>query len=123
MLAALGVYIWWIVSGILLAGLIFWKFLYKFHWFNFIYGLPIIGAMSKLKDATPDAVGKSWTRAEKKLCNDYGQFIQLGDIDAFNNRAEYLRKAGDLGVKPMPGLLWAFLWLIGIEDLGRAVVL
>jgi hypothetical protein len=116
MLAALGVYIWWIVSGVLLAGLIFWKFLYKFHWFNFVYGLPLIGTMSKLKDATPDAKDKSWTRAEKKLCTDYGQFIQLGDIEAFNNRAEYLRKAGDLGVKPMPGWIWVFLWLLIIAE-------
>lgn len=116
MLAVLGLYIWWIMSGALLAGLIIWKFLYKFHWFNFLYGLPLIGAMSKLTDATPDAKDKSWTRAEKKLCTDYGQFIQLGDIEAFSNRAEYLRKAGDLGVKPMPGWIWVFLWLLIIAE-------
>lgn len=116
MLGALSLYVWWIVSGVLLAGLICWKYLYKFHWFNFWYGLPLVGAMSGLTDATPDAKDKSWTRAEKKLCTDYGQFIKLGDIEAFNNRAEYLRKAGDLGVKPMPGWMWVFFWLLIIAE-------
>lgn len=116
MMEVLSHYVWWIVGAALLVGLVFWKFLYKFHWFNFCYDLPLIGAMSRLKDATPDAKDKSWTRAEKKLCTDYGQFIQLGDIEAFNKRAEYLRKAGDLGVKPMPGWIWVLLWLLIIAE-------
>lgn len=116
MLGALSLYVWWIVSGILLACLVCWKYLYKFHWFNFWYGLPLVGTMSRLTDATPDAKDKSWTRAEKKLCTDYGQFIKLGDIEAFNNRAEYLRKADDLGVKPMPGWIWVFFWLLIIAE-------
>lgn len=116
MTAALGTYIWWIVSGVFLAGLLFWKFTYKFYWFDFWYGFPLIGGMSRLKDATPDSQDKTWTRAEKKLCNDFEQFILEGDKDAFENRAEYIRKAGDLGVKPMPVWLWVFLWLLIIAE-------
>mgnify|MGYP001582417460 CR=1 FL=1 len=116
MLGVLSLYIWWVVSGVLLTVLACWKYLYKFHWFNFWYGLPLIGTMSRLTNSTPDSIDPKWTRAEKKLCTDYAQFIKLGDIDAFNHRAEYLRKAGDLGVKPMPGWVWVFLWLLIIAE-------
>lgn len=112
--------IWLIVAIIvpLAIGLIgvIWKSIYQFHWFNFWYDFPLIGKMRGLTDASPDSKDKSWTRAEKTLCSDYARFVELGNVEAFNNRAEYIRKAKDLGVKPMPSWVNVFLWVLIIAE-------
>lgn len=113
MLASYGLNLWWIVGAVVLGGLLIWKYTYEFRWFHFWYGVPLVGTLGRLNDITPDSADNSWTRAERKLCADYGAYIHLGDRAEFNNRAEYLRKAGDLGTKPISRwgeiLLWALI--------------
>lgn len=124
MLASYGLNLWWIVGALFLGGLLVWKYTYEFSWFHFWYGVPFVGTLGRLNDITPDSVDNTWTRAERKLCADYGAYIHLGDFAEFNNRAEYLRKAGDLGTKPISKwgeiLLWA---LIVAEGFGFAYAL
>jgi hypothetical protein len=116
MTEALNMYGWWIASSVILGMTIIWKYLYKFHWFNFWYDLPLIGKMRRLTDVSSDSKDPNWTISEKVLCSDYAKFIQLGDYEAFNTRAEYLNKAGDIGVKPMPKWITIFLWVLIIAE-------
>lgn len=72
MLASYGLNLWWIVGAVFLGGLLVWKYTYEFSWFHFWYGVPFVGTLGRLNDITPDSVDNSWTRAERKLCADYG---------------------------------------------------
>lgn len=120
--------IWWIVAAIvpLAIGIIgiIWKFVYEFHWFNFWYGLPVIGTLAKLSKNTNSSQKNDWSDAEETLCTDYKKFIHYPDKKVFKNSLIYLHKAGDGGRIPAPFAVMALLIaLVAAEGLGFSYML
>jgi hypothetical protein len=97
----------------------------RWWWHNTWYSFPIIGKISGLsKDSNKDPVDTTWFKAEKALCRDYKQFIRIQDEHDFNEKITYLTKAGDIGRKGTPKLIWALtVALVFVEAMGFSYVL
>jgi len=93
------------------------KFRIDLWWLNFWYSLPVIGKIARLsKDSSRYARDKSWTNAERTLCNDYKRFLHLSSEEEFNKRIDYLAKANDTGRSPTPGWLFLVLGMLIIAE-------
>lgn len=93
------------------------KFRIDLWWLNFWYSLPVIGKTARLsKDSSRYARDRSWTNAERTLCNDYKRFIHLSSEEEFNKRIDYLTKANDTGRSPTPGWLFLVLGVLIIAE-------
>lgn len=80
------------------------RFWVRDFWVRF----PLFGYLARLsKDYTVDEE-KGCMHAETKLCAIYTPYVTLLPKNQFNERIEYIRKAGDLGRTPIPG------WVIGL---------
>lgn len=97
----------------------------KWWWHNTWYSLPLIGKIANLsKDPNKDTVDMAWFKAEKTLCRDYKQFIRIQDEHDFNEKITYLTKAGDIGRKGTPKLIWILtVALVFVEAMGFSYVL
>ncbi len=97
----------------------------RWWWHNTWYSLPLIGKIADLsKDSNRDIVDQAWFKAEKTLCRDYKQFIRIQDEHDFNEKITYLTKAGDIGRKTTPHLIWVLIAaLVFIEAMGFSYVL
>ena len=97
----------------------------KWWWLNTWMSFPVIGRISTLsKDINRDTMDKAWFNAEKALCRDYKKFIRIKDEHDFNEKIEYLTKAGDNGRKPMPSWIWLLTaGMVFIEAMGFSYVL
>lgn len=115
-----------VISMVILVATYFaFKFKIDFWWLNFWYSLPVIGKLATLsKDTTRFAKDKGWTNAERKLCEDYKQFIHFTSDHEFRKRLAYLAKAHDLGRTPLPGwLVFVLGALVIAEGLGFSYLL
>lgn len=97
----------------------------RWWWHNTWYSLPLIGKITSLsKDPNRDPVDAVWFKAEKSLCRDYKQFIRIQDEHDFNEKITYLTKAGDIGRRNMPALIWLLtVALVFVEAMGFSYVL
>jgi hypothetical protein len=107
----------WLAIALALVLLIaaLWQRSVRFWLTDFWVNLPLIGVISRLcKDTTHGKDG--WMRSEEKLCSKYKPFIILLSESRFNQRIEYMRKAGDLGRSPMPFWVLALLVILVIAE-------
>lgn len=117
----------WSIVGLLLAlSVIALNWLkVKWWWHNTWYSFPIIGKIKRLSnDINKDPTDPTWFKAEKTLCRDYKSFILLKDEYDFNEKTTYLTKAGDIGRKTTPPLIWVLtVALVIVEAQGFTYVL
>ena len=94
-------------------------------WLNTWMSFPVIGRVSQLsKDLNRDSANNAWFKSEKALCRDYKKFIRLQSQADFNEKVDYLTKAGDNGRAPTPP--WIFVLtavLVFVEAMGFSYVL
>jgi len=92
------------------------------------YSLPLIGgiaALARRQNARRLAErGNGPSSAVLALCSSYGRFIRVLNRADYDNYMNYLRKAGDLGIRPFPPYLRGVIFaMILIEAAGLAYVL
>lgn len=94
-------------------------------WLNTWMSFPLIGRISRLsKDLNRDSADNKWFKAEKALSRDYKKFIRIQDEHDFNEKVDYITKAGDNGRNATP--TWIFLltaMLVFVEAMGFSYVL
>jgi len=117
----------WSVVSVVLAGMVIalnWPRM-RWWWHNTWYSMPLIGKIASLsKDPNRDPLDTAWFKAEKTLSRDYKQFIRIQDEHDFNEKIAYLKKAGDLGRRNTPALIWVLtVALVFVEAMGFAYVL
>lgn len=97
----------------------------KWWWLNTWVSFPLIGRIATLsKDLNRDTTDNAWFKAEKALCRDYKKFIRIQDEHDFNEKIEYLTKAGDNGRKPTPAWIWLLtVAMVFVEAMGFSYVL
>lgn len=97
----------------------------KWWWHNTWYSFPLIGKINGLsRDTNRDSTDPSWFKAEKTLCRDYKKFIRIQDEHDFNEKVNYITKAGDNGSKDTPSLIWVLtVALVFVEAMGFSYVL
>lgn len=120
-------YIAWSIVSLLLAIIVIaalWETV-KWWWLNTWMSFPVIGKISRLsKDLNTDSKDNSWFKSELNLCGDYKNFIRIQDEHDFNEKKEYLAKAGDNGRTPMPAWIWLLTAvLVFAEAMGFSYVL
>lgn len=117
----------WTIVSVMFAMLVMvtlWEKL-KWWWLNTWMSFPLIGRIANLsKDINRDTMDKAWFKAEKALCRDYKKFIRIQDEHDFNEKVEYLTKAGDNGRKPTPNWIWTLtVAMVFVEAMGFSYVL
>ena len=97
----------------------------KWWWLNTWARFPLIGRITTLsKDLNRDTSDNAWFKAEKALCRDYKKFIRIQDEHDFNEKIEYLTKAGDNGRNPTPTWIWLLtVAMVFVEAMGFSYVL
>lgn len=97
----------------------------KWWWHNTWYSFPLIGKISSLsRDTNRDSTDTRWFKGEKTLCRDYKKFIRIQDEHDFNEKVNYITKAGDNGRRGTPGLIWVLtVALVFVEAMGFSYVL
>lgn len=97
----------------------------KWWWLNTWMSFPLIGRINSLsKDLNRDVTNPSWFKAEKTLCRDYKKFIRIQNELDFNDKIEYLTKAGDNGRKAIPMWIWILtVAMVFVEAMGFSYVL
>lgn len=117
---------WSIVSilSALVVMMVLWQRL-KWWWLNTWMSFPLIGRISRLStDLNKDPVDNTWFKAEKTLCREYKKFIRIQDEHDFNEKIDYLTKAGDNGRTPQPTWVWILTaMLVFVEAMGFSYVL
>lgn len=111
-----------IIAMVLMVAL--WEKL-KWWWLNTWVSFPLIGRIATLsKDLNRDTTDNAWFKAEKALCRDYKKFIRIQDEHDFDEKIEYLVKAGDNGRKPTPTWIWLLtVAMVFVEAMGFSYVL
>jgi len=116
-----------VLGMILLALIITNRVKLKFWFLNFMYGLPLIGGISRLsKDIDGFDENHKWFYSEERLCGDYYHYYAKVDKDgeAYEEAKSYLYSVGELGRKPTPTLIWVMIFgLVAIEAMGFSYVL
>lgn len=117
----------WSLVSILLAMVVMaalWEKV-KWWWLNTWMSFPVVGRIASLsKDLNRDSIDSNWFKAEKTLCRDYKQFIRIQDEHDFNEKVDYLTKAGDNGRTPTPVWIWVLTGLlVFVEAMGFSYVL
>lgn len=97
----------------------------RWWWMNTWYSFPLVGKIARLsKDPNRDPIDPAWFKAEKTLCRDYKQFIRIQDENDFHEKIDYLTKAGDIGRKSTPPMIWVLTaGLVLVEAMGFSYVL
>jgi len=91
---------------------------------NWWYSVPWIGRTARLSGDLTRSTKPGWLRAEQTLCADYRKHIRPVSRAMFDNYLTYLRKAHDLGRRPLPLWMWLFLGVLLIaEGLGFSYLL
>lgn len=118
-----------LIYAILAVGLtlaIYFAFRYQinFWWLNFWYSLPLIGKLTRLSKDTTRSSNLGWLRAEETLCGDYRKHITTTSEAEFRKRLVYMRKAQDLGRRPLPWWIIVILAILLVaEGLGFSYLL
>lgn len=112
-----------VMSAVLVLSLMWPKV--KWWWHNTWYSFPLIGKIARLStDPNKDTADPAWFKAEKTLCRDYKKFIRIQDEFDFNEKVNYLTKAGDIGRRATPHWIWAVnAALVVVEAMGFSYVL
>jgi RNA polymerase subunit RPABC4/transcription elongation factor Spt4 len=117
-----------IISSLIL-GLIIWKNFdsIRFWWFNFKYGLPAIGTLSRLSKDYKSIEKTGWRSSEKRLCDDYlvyyNRFVGK-NADYYDNCKSYLGKVDERDRSPFPWYMWLLVVaLVFVEAMGFSYVL
>lgn len=114
-------YVWLIVTIVLLSCLALWRWRFNFHWFDFWFGLGKLGRLAK--DSNCER-GSDWSDSEKTLCDGYKQFIHYPDQTEFENCADYLHLAQDGGRRLTPAWMLTLLVILVIaESMGFSYML
>jgi len=97
----------------------------KWWWLNTWASFPLIGRISRLsRDLNRDVTNPTWFKAEKTLCRDYKKFIRIQNEQDFNDKIDYLTKAGDNGRKSIPVWIWILtVAMVFVEAMGFSYVL
>jgi hypothetical protein len=91
---------------------------------DFTYRFPLIGKLARFSGDHTEHVSGSWLNVELNLCRDYSRHANSMRQSDFGNHVEYLRKAHDLGRRPMPILGFALITILVIfEGLAFAYIL
>jgi hypothetical protein len=118
---------WWVILSSMVSIVLIITYWEKIRWFalNFRYSFPLIGKTARLsRDDTRDNTRPGWLKSERTLCADYAQFIGIKSEEEFNRYNSYLERAGDIGRKPLPGLMWLLITaMVVVEALGFSYVL
>lgn len=118
---------WWAVLISMLGIVLFINYWDRVKWFamNFWYGFPLIGKLARLaRDDTRDSSKPGWLKSERTLCADYKKFIGVRSKEEFYRYNSYLERAGDIGRKPLPALMWfLIIAMVVVEALGFSYVL
>jgi len=108
--------------GLLVAIYMAFRLQINFLWLNFWYSIPVLGKLARLARNTSRGSIAGWLRAEETLCGDYRKYIMAIAESEFRKRLNYLRKAEDLGRKPLPGwMIVVLIVLLIAEGLGFAL--
>lgn len=92
------------------------------------HSLPLIGGVAWLaRRQTPrksGPTGQTGMSAMLALCSSYARYIRVLSRADYDNCMNYLRKAGDLGRRPFPPILWFVIFsMVIVEAVGFAYVL
>ncbi len=92
------------------------------------FSLPLIGGIASLarRQASRRLVDNSNAASSSvlALCSSYGRFIRVLNRADYDNYMNYLRKSGDLGIRPFPPYLRGVIFsMVLIEAAGLAYVL
>ncbi|MBD3822140.1 MAG: hypothetical protein IE914_07790 [Thiotrichales bacterium] len=126
-LVALATEFWWAVLISMISTVLFISYWEKVKWFamNFWYSFPLVGKLARLsRDDTRDHVKTGWLKSERVLCADYKKFIGVRTEAEFFRYNSYLERAGDIGRKPLPAIMWfLIIAMVIVEALGFSYVL
>jgi hypothetical protein len=126
-LTAIATEFWWAILISMVSIVLFINYWDKVKWFamNFWYGFPLIGKIARLsKDDTKAANNPGWLKSERALCSDYKRYIGVKSKEEFDRYNSYLERAGDIGRKPLPALMWLLIIaMVIVEALGFSYVL
>ena len=116
----------WSLVSVLLAAIVImvlWQRV-KWWWMNAWYAFPLVGATASLARDPGRANDEGWLKSELKLCRDYKRFLRVRDEHDFLEKVSYLTKAGDLGRRATPSLIWILtIALVFVEAMGFSYVL
>ena len=113
----------WLVAVLALA---VWLFVrpHPFWLTDLLYRIPLVGKLARFSNDFAEQVPGGWRNVELTLCRDYARHATSMSQDDFENHIEYLRKAHDLGRRPMPGWALALIvFLVAFEGLAFAYIL
>lgn len=117
------------IISLLITGFLIWKNRddLRFWWFNYRYGLPVIGELPKLAKDYESKDKQNCRLSEKQLCQDYmvhyDRFASK-NADYYNNCKSYLGKVDERNRKPFSSFMWILVTLMTlVEALGFSYVL
>jgi hypothetical protein len=94
-------------------------------WLNdLIYRFPLIGKLARYSKDPAEEVPGGWLNVELTLCADYARYVTSLSRLEFENHIEYLRKAHEIGRRPLPAWAWILVTaLVAFEGLAFAYIL
>ena len=117
------------VISLLIAGFLIWKNRddLRFWWFNYRYGLPIVGELPKLAKDYESKDKHNCLLSEKQFCQDYmvhyDRFASK-NADYYNNCKSYLGKVDERNRSPLPWYVAILtVALVFVEAMGFSYVL
>jgi hypothetical protein len=88
------------------------------------HAIPVVGGIAWLARRASPRRGQAGLSAVFGLCSSYARYIRVVNRSDYDNTMNYLRKAGDLGRRPFPPLLWFVIFsMVIVEAVGFAYVL
>lgn len=120
----------WFVSALTLLTLMFvwWTKSNQAAWYDFLYCFPIpmighIGKLRRLKVNTEQVSARSsWVDGlpspENTMCTEYSMALNQRAMSPviFNRAKDYLRLSYQNNIRPMPGWVWALLFVLTIAE-------
>jgi hypothetical protein len=94
-------------------------------WLNdLIYRFPVVGKLSRYSKDLAEETPGGWLNVELTLCADYARYATSLSRREFENHIEYLRKAHEIGRRPLPTWGWILITLlVAFEGLAFAYIL
>jgi hypothetical protein len=94
-------------------------------WLNdLIYRFPLVGKLARYSTDPAEEVPGGWLNVELTLCADYARYVTSLSRREFDNHIEYLRKAHEIGRRPLPAWGWMLVTaLVAFEGLAFAYIL
>ncbi len=113
----------WLVMALIVAAILYIR-PHPFWLTDLIYRFPLVGKLARYSTDYAEQVPGGWRNVELTLCHDYARHASSMSREDFNNHIEYLRKAHDLGRRPLPfPALLLVIVLVVFEGLAFAYIL